>query len=102
MMPAVAKAPAATAIQTRSKTIQSPQAQVSERCVEPPRPRANRATNERRAERHQRGEQEVRGRPELRLDRGELHVVLGVVLALPGAAAAASAFATAVRRCPRA
>src|SRR5512138_983102 len=46
MIPAVANAPAATAIQTRSKTIQSPHAQVFERWVDPPRPSANRATND--------------------------------------------------------
>ena len=46
MKPADANAPAATAIQMRSKTIQSPQGYVSERCVLPPRPRMNRATKD--------------------------------------------------------
>ena len=46
MSPAIAKAPAATAIQTRSKTIHSPHGYVSERCVEPPSPAMNRQTND--------------------------------------------------------
>ena len=47
MRPAIANAPAATAIQIRSKTIQSPHGNVSERWVLPPSPAMKRQTNDR-------------------------------------------------------
>ena len=76
MMPAVANAPAATAIQTRSKTIQSPQGQVSERRVVCPEPEGEPRDERERAERHERGEQQVGGRPELGVEALEDRVIL--------------------------
>ena len=94
MMPAVANAPAATAIQTRSKTIQSPHAYVSDRWVRAAEAEREPRDERERAERHDRREQQVRRSPELPPDRGELACVVRLV--------PPSAFATSSLRFPRA
>ena len=75
MIPAIANAPAATAIQTRSKRIHSPQGYVSERSVLPPRPSAKRATIDDAAERDQEQEHPVERGHQLLVQRLELDVV---------------------------